>query len=241
VVDMRQSDYFKQLFKILELLGFDWAKRLHHQAYGWVSLPEGAMSSRLGNDLKADDVFEKLVDLEKDEARNSLKEVIDLEGTARKVALAAFRYGILKVDSKQDIVFDYKQVTKFEGNTGPYLMYTYARAMSILEKAGVEEGKLDFNLELFGDTKLEAREVEVLRSVYKLPEVVLEAVEGFMPHVIANYLYDLAQRFNSFYAGVPVLNASGDLRTFRLVLVKCFSQVMKNGLSLLGIDVVEKM
>lgn len=241
VVDVRQSDYFRQLFKILDLLGFDWAKKLYHLAYGWVSLPEGAMSSRLGTVVAADEVFEKLVKLEKDEVKNSLKEITNLEETSKKVALAAFRYGMLKVDSKQDIVFDYEKVTKFEGNTGPYLMYTYARAMSILEKAGVGEEKLDFNLELFENVKLENKEIEILRSIYKFPEIVLEVVDNFMPHVIANYLYDLAQRFNSFYAGVPVLNASGATREFREILVKCVSQVLKNGLGLLGIDVVEKM
>ncbi len=241
VVDCRQSGYFVQLFKILELLGFEWAKNLFHISYGTVSLPNGSMSSRLGNVVNADDVYKKLVDLEEDEARNSLKDVSNLEETSRKVALAAYRYGMLKVDSKQDIVFDYSKVTKFEGNTGPYLMYSYARAKSLLEKAGVEVNKLEFNLELFGESNLEEKELNILKSIYKFPEVVLESSINFMPHVIANYLYDLAQRFNSFYADIPVLSANGEVKEFRLVLVKCFSQIMKNGLFLLGIDVVEKM
>lgn len=241
VVDCRQSGYFVQLFKILDLLGFEWAKNLYHISYGTVSLPDGSMSSRLGNVVNADDVFKKLVDLEGDEVRNSLKDVSNLGETTKKVALAAYRYGMLKVDSKQDIVFDYSKVTKFEGNTGPYLMYSYARAKSLLEKAGVGEKKIDFNLELFGKTSLEEKESNILRSIYIFPEIVLESANNFMPHIIANYLYDLAQRFNSFYADIPVLNAEGETKEFRLALVKCFSQVMKNGLSLLGIDVVEKM
>jgi len=241
VVDSRQSDYLKTIFKVLELMGYDWALKLHHISYGFVTLPEGVMSSRLGNTVNADDVYKKLVDLEQDEVRHSLKEVSDLEDTSKKVALAAFRYGMLKVDPKQDIVFDYDKVTKFEGNTGPYLMYSYARAKSILEKAGVEEKEIDFNLKLFGETKLEEKEVDILRSIYKFSEIVLESADSFTPHVIANYLYDLSQRFNSFYADVPVLNAEGYVRGFRLALVKCMSQVLKNGLHLLGIDVVEKM
>ena len=126
VVDKRQSDYFKQLFRILELLGFDWAKKLYHVAYGYISLPEGAMSSRVGNVVNADDVFNRLVDLEKDEIKKSVKEIENIDESIKKVALAAYRYGMLKVDPKQDIIFDLKKVTKFEGNTGPYILYTYA-------------------------------------------------------------------------------------------------------------------
>jgi arginyl-tRNA synthetase len=241
VVDNRQSDYFKQLFKVLELLGFDWVKRLYHLAYGWVSLPEGAMSSRTGVVVNADDVFKRLTDLEEDEVRNSMKEIISLKETSRKVALASFRYGILKIDPKQDIVFDFSKVTKFEGNTGPYLMYTYARAKSILEKAGVGEEKLDFSLKRYEKIKMEKKELEIVRVVSRFPEVAIEAAENFAPHIIANYLYEVAQRFNSFYADTPVLNAKGDVRNFREGLVKCLSVVMKNGLGLLGIEVVEKM
>lgn len=241
VVDSRQSDYFKQLFKVLELLGFEWANKLYHLAYGWVSLPEGAMSSRTGAVVNADDVFKKLTDLEKDEVKNSMKEVVSLEETSRKVALASFRYGILKIDPKQDIVFDYAKVTKFEGNTGPYLMYTYARAKSILEKAGVGEKDMEFSLKMYENIKMTDKELALVKAVYKFPEVVIEATNAFAPHIIANYLYEIAQRFNSFYADTPVLNAKDEVRGFREGLVKCLSMVMKNGLGLLGINVVERM
>jgi arginyl-tRNA synthetase len=241
VVDNRQSDYFKQLFKIIELLGFEWVRNLYHLAYGWVSLPQGAMSSREGSVISADDVFKKLTDLEEDEVKNSLKEVTSHKETSRKVALASFRYGMLKIDPMQDIVFDLTKVTKFEGNTGPYLMYTYARAKSILEKAGVGEEKLDFSLKRYEKIKMEKKELEIVRIVSRFPEVAIEAAESFAPHIIANYLYEVAQRFNSFYADTPVLNAKGEVRDFREGLVKCLSVVMKNGLGLLGIEVVEKM
>jgi arginyl-tRNA synthetase len=241
IVDSRQSDYFRQLFKVLELLGFEWAKKLFHLAYGWVSLPEGEMSSRTGVVVNADAVFKKLTDLEEDEVRNSMKEITSLNETSRKVALASFRYGILKIDPKQDIVFDFSKVTKFEGNTGPYLMYTYARARSILEKAGVGEENANFGLKMYEKIKMTDKELSIAKAVYKFPEVVAEASDGLAPHVIANYLYELAQRFNSFYADTPVLNAKDEIRNYREGLVKCVSIILKNGLALLGIEVVEKM
>ncbi len=241
VVDKRQSDYFKQLFKLFDLLGFNWANKLFHLAYGWISLPDGAMSSRAGTVVNADDVFEKLFDLEKEEIKNSLKDISNLEVTGKKVALGAYRYGILKIDAKQDIVFDLNLVTRFEGNTGPYLMYTYARAFSILEKSGIEIKKMHTSMELFEDVSLNEKEEAILREIYKFPEVVMTSADNITPHLICNYLYNFAQRFNSFYGEVPVLNAKDTQRDFRLFLVHCSAQVIKNGLDLLGIDVVEKM
>jgi arginyl-tRNA synthetase len=241
VVDKRQSDYFKQLFKLLKLLGFKWADKLFHLSYGWVSMPEGAMSSREGNVVDADSVFKKIVNLEEEEMENSLKEITDIEKTGKKVALGAYRYGMLKVDPKQDIVFDFDNLTRFEGNTGPYLMYTYARAMSIMEKAGVEIDPKDYSFEFFEETELNEREKTLLREFYKFPESVISSADNFSPHIIANFLYDIAQKFNAFYGEVPVLNADEHLKDFRIVLVYCYSRIIKNGLKLLGIDVVEKM
>jgi len=241
VVDKRQSDYFRQLFKLLELLDFKWAHKLFHLSYGWVSMPGGAMSSRKGNIISADDVFKKIFTLEKEEIENSLKEITDLEGTGRKISLAAYRYGMLKVDPKQDIVFDFDTVTRFEGNTGPYLMYTYARAMSILEKAGVEKDSIEYSLELFENIDLDDREKIILRDIYKFSEAIMLSADNLTPHILANYLYNFAQKFNSFYGEVPVLNAKENYKDFRLVLVFCSSQIIKNGLKILGISVVEKM
>jgi arginyl-tRNA synthetase len=241
VVDKRQSDYFRQLFKIMELLGFEWVDRLLHLSYGWVSMPGGAMSSREGNIIDSDGVFEKISTLEREEVKNSLKEITDLEKTSKKIALAAYRYGMLKVDQKQDIVFDFNALTRFEGNTGPYLMYTYARAMSILEKSGMQVNSEVYSFEFFEGTELNEREKTLLREFYKFPEVVMTSGDNITPHIIANYLYDLGQKFNTFYSEVPVLNSPDHLRDFRLILVYCYSRIIKNGLKLLGIDVVEKM
>lgn len=242
VVDFRQEDHFKTIFKILELMSYEWAKNLYHVSYGAVTLPEGAMSSRKGNFVNADDVLEKIVKVEKEETKRSIKEISDIEETSRKVALAAFKYGMLKVDSKQNITFDYDKVTKFEGNTGPYLMYTYARTQSVLEKGGFVESKFTFNLEMLEETSLEEAEKDILRSLYQFPEIVYEAGEKFMPHMLANYLYSLAQRFNVFYAQVPILSTEDSgVKTFRVGLTKCVGEVLKTGLGLLGIEVVEKM
>jgi len=241
VVDKRQSDYFKQLFKLLELLDFKWADKLFHLSYGWVSMPGGTMSSREGNVVDADGIFEKILSLEKEEIENSLKEINDIEKTSKKVALAAYRYGMLKVDPKQDIVFDFDILTRFEGNTGPYLMYTYARAMSIIEKSGLQINPSDYSYEFFEGTPLNEREKTLLREFYKFSEVVMSSADNLSPHIIANFLYDIGQKFNSFYGEIPVLNADEHLRDFRLVLVYCYSRIIKNGLKLLGIDVVDKM
>jgi arginyl-tRNA synthetase len=240
VVDNRQSDYFRQLFKIIELLGFEWADRLSHVGYGVVSMPEGGMSSRKGLVINADTVYLNILELETDEISTSIKNVESEEDTVRKVTLAALRYAVLKVDPKQDIVFRYEQVTKFEGNTGPYLLYTYARSRSVLEKGGIEVGKFNFQSVLNVD--LNEKEKLVLRKLREFPEVVVEAVEKMTPHLVANYLYDLAQKFNSFYGEVSILDAKDvDTRSFRLSLTECAGQVLKNGLKLLGIEVVEKM
>lgn len=241
VVDVRQSDYFKQLFKIMELFGFEWAKGLHHVAYGAVSLPEGKMSSRTGNVVNSDDVYAKLVELEKEEILGSAKRIDNPDEAAKRVALGAFRYGLLKVDNKQDIVFKYDQVTKFEGNTGPYVMYTYARARSILEKSDLIEGNMD-PLVVLNDVKLEKSEEVLIKTLYQFPEVVLKAGEEFAPNHIANYIFDVAQKFNSFYGQVSILATEDDIqRRLRLTLVSASSVVLRNGLTLLGIKPVEKM
>lgn len=240
VVDARQSDYFKQIFKVTEILGFEFASKLHHVGYGFVALPEGKMSSRKGNVVAADDVFNKLCELERTEIAGSIKGAVGSEETVRRVALAAYRYSLLKVDPKQDIIFNYSQVTKFDGNTGPYLLYTYARACSVLEKAGYMNKSLEPYM--WPEISLETKEESLVRNLIRFESVVLAAADGFAPNIIANYVYDIAQKFNSFYGECPILSApTEEKKLLRLVLTKATSQVIKNGLGLLGIDVVEKM
>jgi arginyl-tRNA synthetase len=190
--------------------------------------------------VTADDVFSKIIELEKKEIKTGIKSVSSINETAEKVALSAFRYGMLKVDSKQDIVFKYDQITKFDGNTGPYLMYTYARSRSVLEKAG-GTGKI-LDLELLKGVKMGEKESITLRKIQEFPEVVIQSADRLSPHLMANYLYNLAQCFNSFYGEVPILDAEDtETKAFRLVLTESVAQVLTNGLKLLGIEVVEKM
>jgi len=237
VVDNRQSEYFRQLFKILEILGFEHVRGLRHVSYGFISLPEGPMSSRKGTEIRADDVFAKLVELEQAELGEKVKK---LEETAKTIALAAYRYGMLKVDPAQDIIFEYDKVTKFDGNTGPYLLYTYARANSIVEKGGVPKT----NPINFAALDLEVSDVEkdLLSTIYRLEEVVLRSVEKLSPSELSTFAYLLCQKFNSLYAKVPILTTEDPvLRDFRLVLIACTAQIIKSSLALLGISVVEKM
>lgn len=244
VVDVRQSDYFKQIFKVLELFGFDWAKRLHHVSYGFVSLPEGKMSSRTGLVVNSDDVFERLKEVEGVEIKNSLKEIADFDDVIDKVSLAAFRYGLLKVDAKQDLVFDYNMVAKFDGNTGPYLMYTYARAFSVLNKA---KYKFDKDMSLYDisnnfNFETDPNESALLRHTYKFKEVLVESAERYAPHTLCLYLFELAQRFNAFYATQPILTCENAAKkNFRLLLTASTAQILKTGQGLLGIETVERM
>ena len=243
VVDVRQADYFKQLFKIIELLGFDWSERLVHIAYGMVSLPQGKMSSRTGLVVNADDVLEDLVSLEEEEIRNSIKTPKIVRETAERVALAAFKYGMLKVDPKQDVVFNYEQVTKFEGNTGPYLLYTYARAGSVLEKAGfeIEGGKFKYDA-IPKEFSMHIKERALASVLVHFPEFVAKSAGEYSPNHIANYAFEVAQKFNSFYGELPILDASPEsAKKFRLFLSHATMVVLKQALSLLGIEVVEKM
>lgn len=235
VVDERQGDYFKQIFKLLALLNFPWAKDLHHVSYGYVKLPEGNMSSRKGLVVNADDVFAELINLEDQVVSNTIE---NRELVLRDVALSAFKYTLLKYDVQSTIVFDSKDVTRFVGNTGPYLLYTQARAHSILEKSGT---KIVGLLSSYPEN-LDDKELALLRSLYRFPEVVLRTAEEYAPNLMCNYLFDLAQRFNTFYNDVPILSASSaEEKEFRLLLTKSVQIVMCNGLRLLGIPAPAKM
>lgn len=244
VVDNRQSDYFRQLFKIFEILGFDFANKIHHVSYGFVSLPEGQMSSRTGLVVNADDAFETVKKVEAEEIDKSIKNVTNKEDTINKISLAAFRYAILKIDPKKDVVFKYDQITKFDGNTGPYLLYTYARMNSVLEKSKLNPDELLLTKDILDNvlSSLDSKEIAILRHLYQFDEVVLNAGLTYSPHVIANYLFELCQRFNSFYSSLSILDAdTNEKKKLRLLITIKTANVLKTGLGLLGINVVAKM
>jgi arginyl-tRNA synthetase len=264
VVDVRQSHTLKQTFKILELLGhITSTDEAIHIAYGFLTLPEGAMSTRKGTVVGAKEFIEnvqqealKIIE-EKNPELESKSEV------AKQVAAGALKYFDLSHNLKSDIVFDPKKAITFEGNTGPYLMYTHARIHGILRKSSlvIPEG-LSASEDLSGiqskkensislksiklDPGLEAgmtqHELSVLSKLLKFPETVSQVAEDYLPNILCNYLFELSQTFNAFYQEVPVLQEEDEeKKNFRLQLITATAQVIKNGLYLLGIDAPEEM
>lgn len=245
VVASQQKLYLEQVFKILELLGYEYAKRCFHLAYGIVSLPEGMMSSRKGNVVYADDLMNEVQALayKEVEQRHPTEKETWKKAVAEEVMIGALKYGLLKVDPLQDITFDPSETVKFEGDTGPYLQYTHARLCSILRKGAPGEGARELVGNAVDATSLQMPEERaVLRKLRLYPEVIFMAAEGHRINAIANFLYDLAQLTNRFYVKHPVLEGPSEvLRLARLQLVAAVAQVLKNGLAILGIEAVERM
>ena len=235
VVGDEQIYHFNVLFEILELLGIASKESLNHLSYGHVELPEGKMKSREGTIVDGDDLIEKIQDLVKKqlEKREKLSKK-QLEERSLKITLAAIKYLLLKTDIKKNIMFNPKESVSFEGDTGPYIQYSYARASSIIKKSKIKA----FQIKEF--KKLEPKEIELVKKLAEFPQMTQKACNDLNPTVIANYAYELAQIFNEFYHSCPVIG-SKEKEVFRLKLVKAFRQVLKNALYLLGIDVLEEM
>lgn len=238
VVDVRQSLHFQQAFKILELWGFPQAAKCYHLAYGFVTLPEGTMSSRAGNVVYFMDVYDEVARrVQRVIAEKNPEMPIDERPrVAAEVGLGALIYGLLSVDNTKDIVFEMDAALSFEGQTGPYVQNAYVRAGSILRKAGrVPEGP-DFTY------ALSPHEVGLIDLVSRFPAAVEQAAAEYKPLVLANYAYDLARQFHAFYHSDPVLQAESDrARTGRLHLTSAVRQTLRNSLHLLAIAAPEQM
>ena len=233
VTGQEQDYHFKILFELLKKLKFGFADKIYHLSYGMVNLPEGKMKSREGTVVDADDVIDNVQNLVKKELEKREKlSKKELEKRSLIIALAAIKYLLLKVDIKKTVVFNPKESMKFEGNTGPYLQYSYARASSILKKA--KNRKKNFNIE-----KLEQKEIDLIKKLSEFKETVSESCKNLNPSLIANYAYQLASIFNEFYHTCPVVGSENE--NFRLSLVETFRQILKSSLYLLGIEVLEKM
>ncbi|NNK72583.1 MAG: arginine--tRNA ligase, partial [Flavobacteriaceae bacterium] len=239
-VGNEQDYHFKVLFLILKKLGFTWAENLHHLSYGMVDLPSGKMKSREGTVVDADDLIVEMTDT----ARSISHELGKLEGYSedekveiyRKIGLGALKYFILKVDPKKRILFDPKESVDFQGNTGPFIQYTYARIRAILRKAGSGYSKRS------GVTILHDKEKELIKQLELFPEVVTNAASNYSPALIANYTYDLVKAFNSFYQNVSILGAeSEDEKIFRIQLSEMVSRTLNSACGLLGIELPERM
>lgn len=234
VVAYQQNLHFKQFFKVLELMGKEWAKDLVHVAYGMVSLEDGAMSTRKGKVVWLEDVINRCVEKAYaviDEKNPALE---DKRGIAETVGLGAVIFGALYNNKIKDITFSYDKVLSFEGETSVYVQYTCARANSVLLKNKEE-------VDLPEDYEPNAQEFEVIKSLASFPEAVRDAAEKYEPSCIARYAVDLAQKFNKFYIDCKILSAEGNAKKFRLALTSAALQTMKNALTLLGIGVPERM
>lgn len=236
VVDKRQEHHFKQVFKVLELMGFENAKKCMHLQYDFVELPDGAMSSRKGNIVPLQSLIEEMVKMIKEEyLARYVNEwpAEEIEKTAQIVAKGAIKYGMTRIDPNKKIVFDMKEWLKLDGESGPYIQYAFARINSMLKKLGAPAtGELVFET---------PQEEDVIAHLMKFNNVVQEAVEQYKPSYLTAYLYDLGRYYNSFYAECPVGSAPEPVRSSRLVLSRAVAETLKTGLSLLGIEAPERM
>ncbi|TKJ16974.1 arginine--tRNA ligase [Candidatus Woesearchaeota archaeon B3_Woes] len=238
VVATEQIYHFKVLFETLKILKFPFADKCYHFAYGMVNLTTGKMKSREGSVVDADDLVNDMIKLALKETKSRNKDIDEkeLKKRAEKIAMGAIRFYILKYDSTKDFTFNPKESISFEGETGPYLQYTYARINSILKKYNKKiENKADTSL------LKEKEELELITTLSNFNDVVKTAGKNYKIHTITRYLLDLAQAFNNFYHTYPVLKADEELKKARLLLISCVKQVIKNGLNLLGIDVLKRM
>lgn len=238
-VGNEQDYHFKVLFLILQKLGFAWAKNLYHLSYGMVELPNGKMKSREGTVVDADDLMEEMVQV----AEELSQELGKLDGYTqqqkqqlyRVIGLGALKYYILKVDPKKKIAFNPQESIDFQGNTGPFIQYTYARIQSILRKAG--------ELPALPTTgELHAKEKELIKQLSLFASVVQQAADTYSPALIANYVYELVKEFNSFYQNVSILGEEDPIkRALRIHLSRKVGEVIATGFDLLGIEVPERM
>ena len=243
VVGNEQNYHFQILAILLDKLGYNWGRDLFHFSYGMVELPSGKMKSREGTVVDADDLMEEMIQVARDMSAELGKleslSAEEAENTFRMIALGALKYYILKVDPKKNMMFNPAESIDFNGNTGPFIQYTYARIKSVLRKAGEKDIVIDRNLKLNG---ISAKERDLLKRISLFPEIIREAGENYSPAVIANYCYDLVKEFNQFYHEHSILSEPNqDQRNFRLVLSATVAVIAKNGMNLLGIEMPERM
>ncbi len=239
-VGNEQDYHFQVLFLILKKLGFAWAKNLYHLSYGMVDLPSGKMKSREGTVVDADDLIDDMA-LTAEEISEELGKLDGYSIEEKKelyktIGLGALKYYVLKVDPKKRILFDPKESIDFQGNTGPFIQYTYARIQSILRKANLN------NIVSGSVTVLHPKEKELIKQIQLFPEVIQNAADSHSPALIANYTYELVKGFNSFYQNVSILGADRESQKgFRVLLSKVVANTIKNSFGLLGIHVPERM
>ena len=244
VVGNEQNYHFQVLSILLDKLGFEWGKDLVHFSYGMVELPEGKMKSREGTVVDADDLMEAMIETAK-ETSNELGKLDGLtkeeaDDIARIVGLGALKYFILKVDARKNMTFNPKESIDFNGNTGPFIQYTYARIQSVLRKAA--EAGIVIPEQLHSGIELSTKEEGLIQMLADFAGVVKQAGEDYSPSGIANYCYDLVKEYNQFYHDFSILREeNADVKVFRLALSREVGKVVRLGMGLLGIEVPERM
>ena len=233
VVAYQQNLHFKQFFKVLELMGKDWAKDLYHVSYGMVSLESGSMSTRSGNVVLLEDVINKTIEKAYNVINEKNPNMPDKENTAKTIGTGSVIFGALSNNKIKDIVFSYDKVLNFEGETCPYVLYSVARCNSVLKKFGenFDYSNYDFN----------ADEYEVISTLGKFKGIVEQSSKNYEPSLITRYAIELAGVFNKFYMSNKIGCDDENVKSFRLALVKSVKTVLTNALSLLGIQTVEEM
>ena len=245
VVDFRQALHFQQVFKILELWGFPQAEKCYHLSYGYVTLPEGAMSARRGRVVLFKEIYDEAIKrvlaVESERSGNIPEE--ERVRIAEQIGLGALVYSMLSVDNNKDIVFDVNEALSFDGRTGPYIQNAHVRANSILKKAGMERGNIEGASPLSSfQYELTRHEIELIEQISRFPNTVQQAANEYRPLVMAAYAYDLANAFHSFYHAVPVLQSEDEnMKNARLRLVAAAKQTLANALRLLDIKAPEVM
>ena len=240
-VGNEQDYHFKVLFLILDKLGYSWAKECYHLSYGMVELPEGKMKSREGTVVDADDLLQEMYDT----AESTTKELGKIDDFTeqeanqlyRTISLGALKYFILKVDPKKKMLFDPKESIDFNGHTGPFIQYTYARIQSVLRKGNYLQPQNNST-----QLQLHEREKELIKTIHHFPIVIEDAAKNYSPALVANYVYELAKNYNQFYHDVTILKEQDEtLRNLRMHLSFLCGQVIRNSMKLLGIHVPDRM
>lgn len=244
VVGNEQNYHFQVLKLIMHKLGYSFSEYLFHLSYGMVELPEGKMKSREGTVVDADDLMEEMIRT----AEEMSRELGKLDGYSeseralinRTIGLGALKYFILKVDPKKNMTFDPKESIDFNGNTGPFVQYTYARIQSLIKKAQDRDKVIPAEINAEVSTTL--KELQLIKLIHTYPEILYDASETLSPAVVANYIYELAKEYNQFYHEHPILSEENvDISLFRLCLSQQIGKIIHSAMSLLGIDVPERM
>lgn len=244
VVGNEQNYHFQVLVLLLDKIGYKWAKDIYHLSYGMVELPEGKMKSREGTVVDADDLISEMIDTARDMSKELGK--LDAYSDSRKeeifrvIGLGALKYFILKVDPRKNMIFNPKESIDFNGNTGPFIQYTYARIKSVIRKATEKNIKIPDKPD--ARFKPNKKEIELIKLLAEFPKIVQDADVQMTPAVIANYCYELTKEFNQFYHDFSILSAADDeTRNFRLQLSEMTGRIIGKGMGLLGIEVPERM